>query len=106
MKLTKLLLLTGTKPFKAMGIKVHEPNYGIIIHGVPTDIISSAVLATSTGITQSLEKQNNIPKGTITKITALRWWQTSPKSNISNASSQPRHHSIVVYHCCIPKQPQ
>jgi hypothetical protein len=68
----KAIAADWNKAFKAMGIKIHKPNYGIIIHGVPTDIISSAVLATpSTGITQSLEKQN-IPQGTITKITALR----------------------------------
>jgi Zinc knuckle len=82
------------KAFKATGVKLYQPSYGIVLHGIPTDVISPAVLATSTGIAQSLEKQNNIPNGTITKITALRR-QQQPKPNSNN--SEPRHHSIVIY---------
>jgi hypothetical protein len=62
------------KAFKTTGIKTHQPRYGIVVHGVPTEVISPAVLeiSSSTGIAHSLEKQNNIPEGTITKITALQ----------------------------------
>ena len=68
------------------GIKIHEPNYGIVINGVPIDELD---LDDSKTI-KLLEAANNFPSGTISKVTFLRRKDKEP-------STKTKHRSIVIY---------
>ena len=68
------------------GIKIHEPNYGIVINGVPINELDLDDPKTI----ESLEAANNLPSGTISKITFLR------RKN-KDSSIKAKHCSIVIY---------
>ena len=62
--------------------------YGIVIHGVPSDVLSTTAL--SDAITaREIELQNNILRGTITKISTLQ--RRGPEE-------KPRSHYSIVIH--------
>jgi hypothetical protein len=69
------------------GLKYHEPNYGIVIHGVP---IAELHLEKMTDVeTIKRLKENDMKPGTITKITPLR------RKNDHNSDKVKLHRSIV-----------
>jgi len=68
------------------GIKTHEPNYGIVIHGMPTDELDLDDPKTI----KLLEAANNFPSETISKVTSLRRKDTEP-------STKTKHCSVVIY---------
>jgi hypothetical protein len=68
------------------GIKIHEPNYGIVINGVLIDDLDLDDLK----IIKFLEPANNFPSGTISKVTFLRRKDKEP-------SIKTKHRSIVIY---------
>jgi len=70
------------------GIKIHEPNYGIVINGVPKDELD----LDDPNTTKLLEAANNLPSGTISKVTFLR-----RKDKDKELSTKTKHCSIVIY---------
>jgi hypothetical protein len=68
------------------GIKTHEPNYGIVINGMPIDELNLDDPKTI----RLLEIANDFPRGTISKVTSLRRKDKEP-------SSKTKHRSIVIY---------
>src|SRR5436190_7822131 len=68
------------------GIKTHEPNYGIVINGMPIDELDLDDPKTI----KLLEAANDFPSGTISKVTFLRGKDKEP-------SSKMKHRSIVIY---------
>jgi hypothetical protein len=73
------------------GLKVHEPMYGIVVHGVPIADLD-ATRMTDTSVIKPLDGENNMKAGTITKITPLR-----RKRAQYSGDKVKLHHSIVVY---------
>jgi hypothetical protein len=80
----QLRVIDWDEAFK--GIKIHEPKYGIVINGVPTDDLDPDDPKTI----KSLETINNLPSGTISKVTFLRRKDKEP-------SIKMKHRSIVIY---------
>src|ERR1700694_2165783 len=76
------------------GLKVQEPSYGVVIHGVPIAELS-AINMTDTEVIKHVEAGNGMKAGTITKITPLR------RKNLNNSSSDSNkvklHHSIILH---------
>ena len=52
------------------GLKLYEPVYGIVIHGIPISDINTINMA-DPQLTKHLETENNMQPGTIKKITPL-----------------------------------
>src|SRR5215471_17728142 len=48
-------------------MKIHEPNYRIVVKGMPTDDLD----LDDPGTINSIEAANDFPSGTITKVTPL-----------------------------------
>jgi len=70
------------------GIHIHVPMYCIVIHGVPSDVLSTTAL--SDAITaREIELQNNILRGTITKIPTLQ--------RRGHEEKLRSHYSIVIH---------
>jgi hypothetical protein len=72
------------------GLKLHKPNYGIVIHGVPRNDLDITTM-TNTEVIKRLEMENNMQAGTITKITPLRRRDNQDSNKIK------LHHSIVLH---------
>ena len=64
----------------------HEPNYGIVINGMPIDDLDLDDPKTI----KLLEAANDFPSGTISKVTFLR-------RKDKELSSKTKHRSIVIY---------
>ena len=79
----QLRVIDWDEAFK--GMKIHEPKYGIVINGVPID-----ELDLDPKTIKSLEAGNNLPSGTISKVTFLRRKDKEP-------SIKSKHCSIVIY---------
>jgi len=76
------------KAFK--GLKKHDPNHGVVVHGVPIAVLDLRKMTDNEFIKQ-LEKANGMNPGTITKITPLR------RRNNQDSDKEKLHYSIVVY---------
>lgn len=86
---TKSPGIDWNKAFNTTGIELHEPRYGIVVHGVPIADLSTDDM-TSTKIIEKLERENNTPAGTIVSITTLRRRNKNPE--------KPQlHHSVVIF---------
>lgn len=72
------------------GLKLYEPMYGIVVHGIPTADLNTTMMDDKEVINR-LEAENDIKAGTIVKITPLR------RQKNRTPDSVKLHHSIVVY---------
>jgi hypothetical protein len=68
------------------GVKMHKPNYGIVVHGIPTDIIDLEANYSETAKLWSEQNQEI----NILRITPLRRKTREPRR-------PQKHHSIVVF---------
>lgn len=67
------------------GIKIREPNYRIVVKGMPTDDLD----LDDPQVTKLLEEANDFPSGTITKVTPLLRKDKDP-------SNKTKHRSIII----------
>ena len=65
------------KAFNTTGIKLHEPWYGIVVHGVPLMDLNTDDMM-NIDIIKQLEQENNTPARMIMGITTLRQWNKQP----------------------------
>jgi CheY-like chemotaxis protein len=78
------------KAFNTTGIELHEPRYGIVVHGVPLMDLNTDDM-TNIDIIKQLEQENNTPAGTVVGITTLRRRNKQP-------NKKPQlHHSVVIF---------
>ena len=72
------------------GLKLHEPIYGIVAHGIPKSDLNDTSMADPQMI-KRLEAENKLEPGTIKKITPLR------RRKVHADYEAKLHHSVVIY---------
>jgi cellular nucleic acid-binding protein len=76
------------------GLKLHEPTFGIVVHGVSIANLDPKLMS-DPAIIKDLEKQNTIVPGTITSITPLLRRNQNDSASI-DPDKFKRHYSIVI----------